>query len=90
METIHSEIPPDDLTEVSCIDYLKIVNFDHMHALIWKNFLWMWRNIPMMLFMTLLPVGKYLLQVKLYITSGQWLWYFKMTKHLRRIIWFQC
>nr|CAI5834721.1 unnamed protein product [Callosobruchus analis] len=55
------ELPPEDEPEVSWRDYLKIVKMHHMHALIWKNFLWMWRNIPMMMFVIGLPVGQAIL-----------------------------
>lgn len=51
-------MPPEEEPEISFKEYLKIVKPHHMRTLIWKNFLWMWRNIPMMLFITLLPVGK--------------------------------
>lgn len=58
IETIQPEMPPDEEPEVSFKDYFKIVKPHHMRALMWKNFLWMWRNSPMMLFITLLPVGE--------------------------------
>lgn len=41
---------------MECIDYFKIVKWARMKALIWKNFLWMWRNIPVMAFIVGLPV----------------------------------
>ncbi|KAL3268092.1 hypothetical protein HHI36_007219 [Cryptolaemus montrouzieri] len=50
------EIPSDDEPVVKCTDYLKIVKMNHMKALVWKNFLWMWRNIPIMSFIIGLPV----------------------------------
>jgi hypothetical protein len=46
---------------MACADYFKIVTLTHMHALIWKNFLWMWRNAPVMTFITLLPVVQIIL-----------------------------
>ncbi|CAH1990007.1 unnamed protein product [Acanthoscelides obtectus] len=55
------ELPPEEEPELSWKDHLKIVQMHHMHALIWKNFLWMWRNIPMMLFVIGLPVGQAIL-----------------------------
>ncbi|KAJ8941565.1 hypothetical protein NQ318_011524 [Aromia moschata] len=58
---IQPELPPDDEPEVSFKDYLKIVKMNHMRALIWKNFLWMWRNIPIMMFIIGLPVGQIIL-----------------------------
>jgi hypothetical protein len=36
--------PPEDDYDNSCLDHFKIVKTNHMRALIWKNFLWMWRN----------------------------------------------
>lgn len=36
--------PQDDDIEVTCSDYFKILKMRHMKALIFKNFLWMWRN----------------------------------------------
>ncbi|XP_003426604.1 ABC transporter G family member 23 isoform X1 [Nasonia vitripennis] len=37
------------------------LNPQHMKALIWKNFLWMWRNVGMMLFIIGLPVVQIIL-----------------------------
>jgi hypothetical protein len=37
-------LPPDEDTSNSCSDYFFILKSHHMKALIWKNFLWMWRN----------------------------------------------
>ncbi|XP_012063198.1 PREDICTED: uncharacterized protein LOC105626508 [Atta cephalotes] len=37
------------------------INPMHMKALIWKNFLWMWRNVGMMLFIIGLPVAQIVL-----------------------------
>ncbi|KAK9885990.1 hypothetical protein WA026_014776 [Henosepilachna vigintioctopunctata] len=50
------EIPPDEEPPVKCSEYLKILKTNHMKALIWKNYLWMWRNIPVMAFIIGLPV----------------------------------
>ncbi|CAG9815832.1 unnamed protein product [Phaedon cochleariae] len=55
------ELPPEDKPEVFYRDYLKIVKLTHMRALIWKNFLWMWRNIPIMMFIIGLPVAQIIL-----------------------------
>ncbi|KMQ88436.1 abc transporter g family member 20 [Lasius niger] len=35
-----------------------MLNPMHMKALIWKNFLWMWRNVGIMLFIIALPVAQ--------------------------------
>ncbi|KAH0998486.1 hypothetical protein HUJ05_009704, partial [Dendroctonus ponderosae] len=61
VETIPPELPPEEETEVKWTDYLKIVKWSHMRALVWKNFLWMWRNIPVMTFIIGLPVGQMIL-----------------------------
>lgn len=50
------DLPPEEDHPRSCSDYFKIFNGSHMKALIWKNFLWMWRNYPVMLFIIGLPV----------------------------------
>ncbi|CAG9834101.1 unnamed protein product [Diabrotica balteata] len=55
------ELPPDEEPEVSFKDYFKFIKLHHMRALMWKNFLWMWRNIPMMLFIIGLPIGQTIL-----------------------------
>lgn len=48
-------LPPymEPPTEIS--DYLILWRANHMKALIWKNFLWMIRNIPMLVFLVLIP-----------------------------------
>ena len=55
------ELPPDEDASATCADHLKVINFSHMHALIWKNFLWMWRNISVMLFILVLPICQIIL-----------------------------
>lgn len=37
-------LPPDDEMATTCSDHFAILKSHHMKALIWKNFLWMWRN----------------------------------------------
>ncbi|KAG5679693.1 hypothetical protein PVAND_009246 [Polypedilum vanderplanki] len=54
-------LPPDDEPEYSCWDYLSILKKNHMKALIWKNFLWMWRNVGVMAFIIGLPVAQIIL-----------------------------
>lgn len=49
-------LPPEIEKEHSCFDYFKFLKRHHMKALIWKNFLWMWRNVSVMLFIMGLPV----------------------------------
>lgn len=37
---------PDEITESErIIDCHNVIKSHHMKALIWKNFLWMWRNV---------------------------------------------
>ncbi|KAJ9584688.1 hypothetical protein L9F63_020970 [Diploptera punctata] len=38
------------------MDYVKFANPHRMKALTWKNFLWMWRNVGMFVFVILLPI----------------------------------
>lgn len=56
-----SEIPPDDVRPARISDYLFVLKGNHMKALIWKNLLWMVRNIPVMLFIIALPVAQIIL-----------------------------
>ncbi|CRK97747.1 CLUMA_CG011125, isoform A [Clunio marinus] len=49
-------LPPEEEASSSCSDYFKILKSHHMKALIWKNFLWMWRNVGVMCFVIGLPV----------------------------------
>ncbi|XP_053976396.1 ABC transporter G family member 23-like [Hylaeus volcanicus] len=46
------ELPPEEKGS----NNFQMINPQHMKALIWKNFLWMWRNVGMMLFIFGLPV----------------------------------
>lgn len=39
------DLPPDDEIELTLKDRLTLFSSCHMKALIWKNFLWMWRNV---------------------------------------------
>lgn len=55
------ELPPDEHPPVTVWDHFKIVNVSHMHALIWKNFLWMFRNYPVMAFIIALPMAQIIL-----------------------------
>lgn len=55
-ENAPPELPPDEEPPMTCSDHFKIVKLSHMRALIWKNFLWMWRNAPVMAFIIGLPV----------------------------------
>ncbi|XP_067007499.1 ABC transporter G family member 23 [Anabrus simplex] len=53
-ETI--DLPPEEEPETKITDYFKIVAPNRMKALLWKNFLWMWRNVGVMLFVFGLPI----------------------------------
>ncbi|KAF2878619.1 hypothetical protein ILUMI_27552 [Ignelater luminosus] len=55
------EIPPDDVHPTKISDYLFVFKGNHMKALVWKNLLWMIRNIPVMLFIIALPVAQIVL-----------------------------
>ncbi|XP_049823612.1 ABC transporter G family member 20 isoform X2 [Aethina tumida] len=50
------DLPPEEAPPATVKDYLSIMDMNHMKALIWKNFLWMWRNAPVMAFIIGLPV----------------------------------
>lgn len=50
------ELPEEEESSRSWLDHFKIVKFTHMQALIWKNFLWMWRNQAVMAFIIGLPI----------------------------------
>ncbi|PBC25293.1 ABC transporter G family member [Apis cerana cerana] len=50
-------MPPEEKGTTS----FKMIDPQHMKALIWKNFLWMWRNVAMMLFIIGLPVVQIIL-----------------------------
>ncbi|XP_021937925.1 uncharacterized protein LOC110838728 [Zootermopsis nevadensis] len=43
------------------MDYLKFLSPHRMKAVVWKDFLWMWRNVPIMLFIIGLPVVQIIL-----------------------------
>ncbi|XP_076301010.1 ABC transporter G family member 23 [Lasioglossum baleicum] len=46
------ELPPEE----KGTSKFKMIDAMHMKALVWKNFLWMWRNVGIMLFIIGLPV----------------------------------
>ncbi|XP_030375746.1 ABC transporter G family member 20 [Scaptodrosophila lebanonensis] len=54
-------LPPADETPTSFWYNLQVMQKHHLHALIWKNFLWMMRNVGIMLFIVGLPVVQILL-----------------------------
>uniref|UniRef100_A0A6M2DJ84 Putative lipid exporter abca1 n=1 Tax=Xenopsylla cheopis TaxID=163159 RepID=A0A6M2DJ84_XENCH len=54
-------LPPEEAPEFNCWDRAKLLQTHHMKALIWKNFLWMWRNVGVMAFIIGLPVAQIVL-----------------------------
>lgn len=48
--------PPEEEDKMTFKDYFKFAKWSHMKTLIWKNFLWMARNYPVMLFILVLPL----------------------------------
>lgn len=44
------DLPPDDDIKLTLKDRLRLFSGNHMKALIWKNFLWMWRNVAYVFF----------------------------------------
>lgn len=49
-------LPPNDEVDFSWTEMCNILTPHHMKALVWKNTLWMWRNVPLMLFIMGMPV----------------------------------
>lgn len=47
-EAPHPPLPPEEERPATLKDYLNIFESNHLKALIWKNFLWMWRNVGYM------------------------------------------
>jgi len=50
------DIPPSEDSKMTLSDYLHFAKWTHMRTLVWKNALWMIRNISVMLFIIGLPV----------------------------------
>uniref|UniRef100_A0A1L8DDG1 Putative abc transporter g family member 20 n=1 Tax=Nyssomyia neivai TaxID=330878 RepID=A0A1L8DDG1_9DIPT len=61
-DPINMRIPEPELPPHTFLDNFKIFKMHHMRTLIWKNFLWMWRNVGIMAFIIGLP----LLQIVLF------------------------
>lgn len=51
-------LPPSAEVPKKFSDNFKVLKLHHMKALIWKNFLWMWRNVGVMAFIVGLPVAQ--------------------------------
>lgn len=60
-ENAPPELPPEEEPPRTFWDYFKFMKLAHMRALVWKNFLWMWRNAPVMAFIIGLPVAQTIL-----------------------------
>lgn len=56
-----TEVPPDDEVKVTWKDRISFCKSNHMRALVWKNGLWMLRNIPILLFLIGLPMAQVIL-----------------------------
>lgn len=55
------DMPPEEGQKWNLMDYVKCLSPHRMKAVVWKDFLWMWRNVPVMLFITGLPVVQIIL-----------------------------
>lgn len=55
------ELPPDEEIPTSFWDNFKVMRSNHMHALVWKNFLWMARNYAVVMFIMFLPMAQIIL-----------------------------
>lgn len=55
------DLPPEEQVMSTCMDRVKFLKSRHMKALVWKNFLWMWRNAAVMCFIIGLPVAQIVL-----------------------------
>jgi hypothetical protein len=60
-EFVAPPLPPEEEIKYTFWDNFKIIKPNHMKALLWKNFLWMWRNVGVMAFIIGLPVGQIIL-----------------------------
>uniref|UniRef100_A0A6B2E541 Putative abc transporter n=1 Tax=Phlebotomus kandelakii TaxID=1109342 RepID=A0A6B2E541_9DIPT len=60
-DPINMRIPEVEVPPKSFIDNFKFFNANHMKTLLWKNFLWMWRNVGIMAFIIGLPLVQIIL-----------------------------
>lgn len=56
-----SPLPPEEEPKISCWDRMSVMKGHRLRALIWKNTLWMWRNVGVMAFIIGLPVVQIIL-----------------------------
>ncbi|RZF47268.1 hypothetical protein LSTR_LSTR004977 [Laodelphax striatellus] len=54
-------LPPDEEVPWTWKEFFSVITPHHMKALVWKNALWMLRNVPIMLFIIGLPVAQIVL-----------------------------
>lgn len=54
-------LPAEETPEVSIFDKLKFAKMHHMRTLVWKNFIWMMRNVGVMAFIIGLPMAQIIL-----------------------------
>lgn len=54
-------LPEDEVPERTLFDKFKFVKWHHMRTLLWKNFLWMMRNVGVMVFIIGLPMAQIIL-----------------------------
>ena len=60
-EIIAPPLPPVEEPKIPWTKKIQFLRSNHMKALIWKNFLWMWRNFGVMAFIIGLPVMQIIL-----------------------------
>lgn len=56
-----TDVPPEEEVQISWKDRLQFCKGSHMRALVWKNGLWMLRNIPILSFLIGLPMAQVIL-----------------------------
>lgn len=54
-------LPAEEMPEVSAFDKFKFAKMHHLRTLMWKNFLWMMRNVGVMVFIIGLPMAQIIL-----------------------------
>ncbi|XP_018804572.1 PREDICTED: ABC transporter G family member 20 [Bactrocera latifrons] len=56
-----SPLPSDKEPPATLMQHLDVISSHHMRALVWKNYLWMLRNVGIMMFIVALPVVQIIL-----------------------------
>ncbi|XP_041985224.1 ABC transporter G family member 20 [Aricia agestis] len=57
-EVVVEDLPPEDAPREGCIERIKPMKWRHMKALVWKNFLSLFRNISLLAFIMGLPLSQ--------------------------------